>query len=92
MQFSNRTDKLRVEQQMNLRTKFEYWLVMVTQDIVTEIKTLVLSLSKDLWSISQKVVSLRSVVSVNFNQSKAWKSHLRLILDLRLFVKSTPVI
>ena len=39
MQFSNRTDKLRVEQQMNLRTKFEYWLVMVTQDIVTEIKT-----------------------------------------------------
>jgi hypothetical protein len=33
---------------------------------------------------------LRSVVSVNFNQSKAWKSHLRLILDLRLFVKSTP--
>jgi hypothetical protein len=29
------------------------------------------------WSISQKVVSLRSVVSVNFNQSKAWKSHLR---------------
>ena len=30
-----------------------------------------------LWSISQKVVSLRSVVSVNFNQSKAWKSHLR---------------
>jgi hypothetical protein len=65
---------------------------MVTQDIVTEIKTLVLSLSKDLWSISQKVVSLRSVVSVNFNQSKAWKSHLRLILDLRLFVKSTPVI
>jgi hypothetical protein len=24
------------------------------------------------WSISQKVVSLRSVVSVNFNQSKAW--------------------
>jgi hypothetical protein len=43
-----------------------------------------------LWSISQKVVSLRSVVSVNFNQSKSWKSHLRLILDLRLFVKSTP--
>jgi hypothetical protein len=41
-------------------------------------------------SISQKVVSLRSVVSVNFNQSKDWKSHLRLILDLRLFVKSTP--
>ena len=49
---------------------------------------------KSLKSISQKVVSLRSVVSVNFNQSKAWKSHLRqhlrLILDLRLFVKSTP--
>jgi len=33
--------------------------------------------TKDQWSISQKVVSLRSVVSVNFNQSKAWKSHLR---------------
>ena len=33
------------------------------------------------WSISQKVVSLRSVVSVNFNQSKALKSHLRLICD-----------
>jgi hypothetical protein len=32
---------------------------------------------KNQWSISQKVVSLRSVVSVNFNQSKAWKSHLR---------------
>ena len=47
-------------------------------------------LMKDLGSISQKVVSLRSVVSVNFNQSKAWKSHLRLILDLRFFVKSTP--
>ena len=31
----------------------------------------------DQWSISQKVVSLRSVVSVNINQSKAWKSHLR---------------
>ena len=31
----------------------------------------------DQWSISQKVVSLRSVVSVNFNQPKAWKSHLR---------------
>ena len=31
----------------------------------------------DQWSISQKVVSLRSVVSVNFNQSKARKSHLR---------------
>jgi hypothetical protein len=42
------------------------------------------------WSISQKVVGLRSVVSVNFNQSKAWKSYLRLILDLRLLVKSTP--
>ena len=27
---------------------------------------------------------------MNFNQSKALKSHLRLILDLRLFVKSTP--
>jgi hypothetical protein len=34
------------------------------------------------WSISQKVVSLRSVVSVNFNQSKAWKSHLRQHLRL----------
>ena len=44
----------------------------------------------NLWSISQKDVSLRSVVSVNFNQSKALKSHLRLILDLRLFVKSIP--
>jgi hypothetical protein len=35
-------------------------------------------------------IQISKLVSVNFNQSKAWKSHLRLILDLRLFVKSTP--
>ena len=46
-----------------------------------------------LGSISQKVVSLRLIVSVVVNViSKlliGWNSHLRLILDLQLFVKST---
>jgi hypothetical protein len=43
-------------------------------------------------SISQKVVSLRLIVSVIVSViSKlliGWNSHLRLILDLQLFVKS----
>ena len=46
-----------------------------------------------LGSISQKVVSLRLIVSVIVSViSKlliGWNSHLRLILDLQLFVKST---
>jgi hypothetical protein len=45
------------------------------------------------WSILQKVVSLRLIVSVFVSViSKlliGWNSHLRLILDLQLFVKST---
>ena len=48
----------------------------------------------DLGSISQKVVNLRLIVSVIvsviFKLLIGWNSHLRLILDLRLFVKSTP--
>ena len=40
-------------------------------------------------SISQKVVSLRLIVSVISKLLIGWNSHLRLILDLQLFVKST---
>ena len=47
------------------------------------------------WSISQKFVSLRLIVSVIVSViSKpliGWNSHLWLILDLRLFLKSTTV-
>ena len=42
-----------------------------------------------LGSISQKVVSLRLIVSVISKLLIGWNSHLRLILDLQLFVKST---
>jgi hypothetical protein len=49
-----------------MRTKLHIYMFLL----------LLLLLDIHQWSISQKVVSLRSVVSVNFNQSKAWKSHL----------------
>ena len=46
-------------------------------------------LARNQGSISQKVVSLRLIVSVISKLLIGWNSHLRLILDLRLFVKST---
>jgi hypothetical protein len=53
----------------------------------------ILPLSTVLGSISQKVVSLRlivsAIVSVISKLLIGWNSHLRLILDLQLFVKST---
>ena len=45
--------------------------------------------SADLGSISQKVVNLRLIVSVISKLLIGGNSHLRLILDLQLFVKST---
>jgi hypothetical protein len=52
--------------------------------------------SADLGSISQKVVNLRLIVSVIVSViSKlliGGNSHLRLILDLQLFVKSTTAV
>ena len=42
-----------------------------------------------LGSISQEVVSLRLILSMISKLLIGWNSHLRLILDLQLFVKST---
>ena len=48
--------------------------------------------SADLGSISQKVVNLRLIVSVISKLLIGGNSHLRLILDLQLFVKSTTAV